>query len=86
MKFSIVHITEEKMKLYRGVTVFVRDGNVERALKKFKKKVLKKNIIQEVRDRQEYQKPSAKKKLKKEAARRRWLKEQRKNNAKDRKY
>jgi len=64
------------MKLYKGTTVFVKDGNFERALRKFKKKVQKKNTIQEVRDRQEFIKPSAKKKLAKEAAVRRAKKEQ----------
>ena len=74
------------MKLYKGTTVFVRDGNVERALRKWKKKVLKKNTLNEVRSRQEFMKPSMKKKLKKEAARRRWLKEQRKAQQQDRKF
>ena len=56
------------MRLYKGTTVFVKDGNVERALRKFKKKVQKKGTIQEVRDRQEFIKPSAKKKLSKDRA------------------
>ena len=39
----------------------VRNGNVEKALRVMKKKMKKEGIFQELKDRQYYQKPSAKK-------------------------
>lgn len=74
------------MKLYKGTTVFVKDGNVERALRKFKKKVQKKGTLEEVRDRQEFLKPSAKRKLQKEAAIRRNKRDVAKANEPHNKY
>lgn len=43
--------------------------NIEDALKRFKKKVLRSNILREMRARQEYVKPSVKRKLKSKNAR-----------------
>lgn len=57
-----------------GIAVVVRNGNVEAALRKFKKKVQEEGIIQEVRNRQEYVKPSEKRRKAKAASRARWLK------------
>jgi len=50
------------------------DGNVEKALRKFKKKITESGLLQEVRDRQEYVKPTIKRKLAKSQAKRRWKK------------
>ena len=50
------------------------DGNVEKALRKFKKKITESGLLQEVRDRQEYVKPTITRKLKKSQAKRRWKK------------
>ena len=58
----------------KGRRVLVQDGNVEKALRKFKKKITEQGLIQEVRDRQEYVKPTIKKKLAKSQAKRRWQK------------
>lgn len=48
--------------------VIVKDGdNIEKALKQFKRKVMNTKLIKELRDRQEFEKPSVtrrKKKLK----------------------
>ena len=38
----------------------VKDGNVERALKEFKRKVMKTRLVQELRERQSYTKKSVK--------------------------
>jgi small subunit ribosomal protein S21 len=57
-----------------GKKVIVHDGNVEKALRKFKKKVQDSGILQEVRLRQEYVKPTVKRKLAKNLAKRRWKK------------
>jgi small subunit ribosomal protein S21 len=58
----------------RGRTVIVNDGNVEKALRKFKKKITDQNLLQEVRDREQYVKPTMKRKLAKSQAKRRWQK------------
>lgn len=62
------------MKLY-GKTVIVKDDNVERALRKFKKKVQDSGLLQELRDRETYEKPTTVRKRKKSAARNRWRKQ-----------
>jgi len=57
-----------------GLTVEVRNGNVESALRKFKRKVQDSGILQDIRDRQQYEKPTTKRKRKKAAAKARWNK------------
>ena len=52
--------------------VIVIDGNVEKALRKFKKKIIEMKILQEVRDRQQFVKPTTERKIKKSQAKRRW--------------
>ena len=44
----------------KGLAVEVRNGDFNAALRRFKKKVQEAGIIQEVRDRQEFVKPSKK--------------------------
>jgi len=61
-------------KSNKGTRIEVRDGNVEKALRKLKKKVQRSNILQDVRDRQHYEKPSTKRQKAKAAAKRRWEK------------
>ena len=58
----------------QGLAVEVRNGDFNFALRKFKKKVQEAGIIQEVRDRQEYVKPSTRRARAKAAGRARWLK------------
>jgi len=60
---------------YYGKTVIVNDGNVEKALRKFKKKVQDSGLLQELRDRETYEKPTTARKRKKSAARNRWRKQ-----------
>ena len=62
-----------------GLTVIVRNNDVNSALRKFKKKVQEAGIIQEVRRRTEYVKPSEVKRKQKAAGRARWLKKQAKD-------
>ena len=51
------------------IIVPVKDGeNIERALKKFKRKFEKTGIVKELRARQQYDKPSVLKRLKMEHA------------------
>ena len=54
--------------------VQVTDGNVEKALRKFKKKVAESGKLQELRDRQHYVKPTTRRKLAKNKAVQRWKK------------
>lgn len=62
----------------KGLNVEVRNGDFNYALRKFKKKVQESNILQDLREREFYTKPSEKRKKAKAAARARWLKKQRK--------
>ena len=57
-----------------GLYVEVRNGDITGALRRFKKKVQESGILQEYKDRQEYIKPSERRKREKAAARRRHLK------------
>ena len=51
------------------IIVPVKEGeNIEKALKKFKRKFEKTGVVKELRNRQQYDKPSVIKKLKKEHA------------------
>ena len=53
-------------------TVKVKEGeSLESALRRFKRQTSKDGVIQEVRKREHYEKPSVKRKLKSEAARKR---------------
>ena len=60
---------------YYGKTVIVKDGNVEKALRKFKRKVQDSGLLQELRDRETYEKPTTRRKRKKSAAKNRWRKQ-----------
>ena len=64
------------MKTYRRA-VLVQDGNVERALRKLKKKVQDSGLLDELRSREHYEKPTTERKRKNGAARSRWLKKMR---------
>ncbi len=57
-----------------GNKVYVKDENVERALRQFKKKVADSGLIQELQERQSFTKPTIKRKLAKAQAKRRWKK------------
>jgi len=63
-------------EIIKGLRVEVRNGDVNGALRRFKKLVQQEGIIQEVRERQEYVKPSVKRAKAKAAGRARWLKKQ----------
>ena len=47
-----------------SITIEVRRGNVEQAMRVLKRKVQKEGIVNELRQRQYYEKPSAKKRRK----------------------
>lgn len=56
-----------------GTTVIVKDDNLEKALRKFKKKVAENNILQTLREKEYYEKPTTARKKAASAARNRWL-------------
>jgi small subunit ribosomal protein S21 len=62
------------MKLY-GRSVIVKDGNVEKALRKFKKKIADSGLLNELRERETYEKPTTRRKRQKAIAKNRWRKQ-----------
>lgn len=70
----------KETRVKTGLTVEVRNGDFNFALRKFKKKVQEDGILQELRERQHFEKPSLKRKKAKAAGRARWLKKQSKEN------
>jgi small subunit ribosomal protein S21 len=60
--------------------VFVKDGNINVALRKFKKKVEESGRLIEVLERQYYEKPTTERKRKAAAAKSRWKKKLREQN------
>lgn len=57
-----------------GRSVIVQDGQVDKALRKFKKKIQNSGLLLELRDRETFVKPTTRKKIKKAQARSRWKK------------
>ena len=62
------------MEKLRGRSVLVTDGNVDKALRKFKKKIQTAGILDDIRAREFYEKPTTERKRKKSAAANRWQK------------
>lgn len=59
----------------KGTTVVVRDGNVEKALRKFKNKIQDSGKLEELRERESYEKPTTTRRLAKNKAVRRYQKQ-----------
>jgi small subunit ribosomal protein S21 len=57
-----------------GRTVIVNDENIERALRKFKKKISESGLLLELRERETFVKPTTRKKVKAAQAKSRWKK------------
>lgn len=60
------------MAKLHGNSVLVKDDNLERALRKFKKKIQDSGTLNDLRDREHFVKPTVKRKLKRSAAKKRW--------------
>jgi small subunit ribosomal protein S21 len=58
----------------RGRSVLVQDGNVDKALRKFKKKIQASGILDDLRAKEFFEKPTTERKRKKSAAKNRWEK------------
>lgn len=56
-------------------SVTVKDGNVEKALRKFKKKIQEQGLLLELRERETYEKPTTARKKKKASAKNRLRKQ-----------
>jgi len=57
-----------------GRKVIVKDGNVEKAIRKLKKKVQETGLLQELQSRETYTKPSVRRKMARAMAKKRWQK------------
>jgi len=75
---TILRNKQQGQDIIKGLAVEVRNGDVNQALRKFKKKVTESGILQEVRERQEFTKPSVKRAKAKAAGRARHLKKMQK--------
>ena len=60
--------------MVRGNTVYVKNDNVEQAMRKFKKNIQDSGLILDLRARESYKKPTLKRKRKAAAAKQRWKK------------
>lgn len=69
-----------------GNTVYITDGNVEKALRRLKKKVTESKVLHELREREHYVKPTTARKIKRAQARSRWLKQLAKTQLPTEKY
>ena len=62
------------MNKLRGRSVLVQDGSIEKALRKFKKKIQASGILDDLRSKEFYEKPTTEKKRKRSSALNRWRK------------
>ena len=62
------------MNKLRARSVLVQDNNIEKALRKFKKKIQNSGVLNDLRQREFYIKPTTERKLRRSAARNRWRK------------
>lgn len=62
------------LALYGRTVIVGPDGNVEKALRKFKKKIQNDGLLLELRDRESFVKPTTRRKVKKGQAKSRWKK------------
>lgn len=62
-------------RMCKGVTVYPKEGeHIERALRKFKNKVSDSKLLETLRAKEFYEKPTTERKRKKSAAKARWRK------------
>lgn len=70
----------------RGTTVTVKDGQVDKALRQFKNKIQDQGLLQELREREGYEKPTTERKRKAAQAKKRWEKKLRSEQLPAKKY
>jgi small subunit ribosomal protein S21 len=71
---------DEKQSGPRGTKVDVRDNNMGQAMRRLKKLLQAEGVFREMRERQQFEKPSMKRKKAKAAAKKRWQKDLAKRN------
>ena len=64
----------QKPRFVRGCAVIVQNDQVDKALRKFKKKIVDSGLLEELKSRQFFEKPTTERKRKKGAAQSRWRK------------
>ena len=64
----------DAVKKQKGLVVYVKDDNVEKALRKFKKKIADSGKLQGLREEEFYEKPTTARKKAVSAAKNRWRK------------
>ena len=70
----MAYYSKEK-PMFPGNTVTLRDREpIEKALRKFKKKVLESGLLRELKEREFYEKPTTRRKKAKASAKNRWRK------------
>ena len=67
-------MTYYKPKPIRGCSVIVQHDQVDKALRKFKKKIQESGLLEEIKERAHYEKPTTERKRKRGAAQARWRK------------
>jgi len=60
--------------MINGSTVYIKNDNVEQAMRKFKKKIQDSGLLLDMRAREHYEKPTTERKRKAAAAKNRWKK------------
>ena len=65
-----------KQRVKRGLTVEVHNNNINKAWRRLKKMVQEDGLLQTLRDKERYTKPSARRRKARDMARKRWLKKQ----------
>lgn len=67
-------------KKFNGRSVTVKDNeNINQSLRRFKKKIEESNVLNDLRKKEFYEKPTSVRKRKKSAAKARWMKKLREN-------
>jgi len=66
----------EPWESFKGVSVTVRNNDVNGALRILKKKVQRENVLRDLSEHEHYTKPSMKRRINKQAAIVRWRKKQ----------
>lgn len=66
--------TRDNQNFPQGLYVEVKNNDFSKAYRKFKKKVAEDGILQDLRKKEYFEKPSVKKRRARAAARARWLK------------
>lgn len=76
----------ETKPMLTGSTVNVPEGQFESAFRKFRRKIDDSGLLRELQERQSYVKPTTERKQKKSAAKKRWKRQQSKNQIPKRNY